>query len=112
MSFFNVKELPKKEVKKGVTVSSVFLKDLMLTYFEIEPETEIPAHKHPHQQISFILEGEMEFKLGRGTRILKPGEGAVVPPNTEHSARSLTGVKVVDAWNPIREDYVISKKKP
>lgn len=112
MSFFNVKELPKKEVKKGATVCSVFLENLMLTYFEFEPETEIPAHKHPHQQITLILEGEMEFKLGMETKILKSGEGAAVPPNTEHSARSLTKARVIDAWNPIREDYVISGRKP
>ncbi len=109
MSFFAIKDLPKKEVKKGVMMRSVFLDNVMLTYFEFEPNTEIPCHNHPHEQITFILEGEMEVKVEEKTKILGPGEGVTVLPNKEHSARALTQVRVVDAWNPIRVDYVVSK---
>lgn len=109
MSFFNIKDLPKKEVKKGIRMCSTFLENVMLTYFEFEPNTEIPSHKHHHEQITFILDGEMEFKLEEKTKILRAGEGVTVPPNKEHSVRALSQVKAVDAWNPIREDYIVSK---
>ncbi len=60
MDFFDVKELPKKEIKKGIWLCSIFLENVMLTYVEFESNAEFPAHKHPHEQITFIIEGEME----------------------------------------------------
>ena len=42
------------------------------------------------------------------TRILKKGEGVTVPPDIEHKAIVLNKpVKAVDAWYPVRDDYVI-----
>lgn len=41
----------------------------MLTFVEFEPNAEFPPHKHPHEQITFIIEGEMEFKLGEKTMV-------------------------------------------
>ena len=108
MDFFDVKELPKKEIKKGIWLRSVFLENIMLTYVEFEPNVEFPSHKHPHEQITLILEGKIEFNLRDETKILKAGEGIAVPPNTEHSICALSRVRVVDAWNPVREDYVVS----
>jgi hypothetical protein len=31
----------------------------------------------------------------------------VIPGNTPHGAHALTDVKVLDIFNPVREDYVI-----
>lgn len=108
MSFFNVKELPRKEIRPGIWLRSAFIENVMLTYVEFEPNKEISSHKHPHEQITFVLKGELEFQLGEKTRVLKAGEGVTVPPNTEHSASALTQVEVVDAWHPIREDYIVT----
>ena len=108
MNFFNVKELPKKKIKEGIRMCSVYLKNVMLTYFEFEQGQEIPPHEHPHEQITFILEGEMQFRLGDEIKNLKAGEGVTVPSNMKHSVYALHPAKVVDAWNPIREDYVVS----
>jgi quercetin dioxygenase-like cupin family protein len=111
MNFFSVKELPKKKIKEGIRMCSAYLDNLMLTYFEFDQGQEIPSHKHPHEQITFILEGEMQFKLGDEIKNLRAGEGVTVPSNMMHSVCALTPVKVVDAWNPIREDYVVSWEK-
>ncbi|MBM4135652.1 MAG: cupin domain-containing protein [Nitrospira sp.] len=64
------------------------------------------SHKHPHEQITYVIEGEMEFTLNGEIRILKAGDGVVILSNQEHSARILNRpTKAVDAWDPIREDY-------
>jgi mannose-6-phosphate isomerase-like protein (cupin superfamily) len=50
----------------------------------------------------------MQFRLGDEIKNLKAGEGVTVPSNMKHSVYALHPVKVVDAWNPVREDYVVS----
>ena len=87
---------------------SAHLEKAMLTFFELEAGATVPAHSHPHEQITLVLEGELEFTMEGETRILKKSEGVTIPPNIEHKAVVLSQpVKVVDAWYPVREDYVI-----
>jgi quercetin dioxygenase-like cupin family protein len=79
----------------------------MMTFFEFKPNTVIPSHKHPHEQITYVIEGEMEFTVEGETKILRAGGGVAIYSNQEHSARVLDKpTRAVDAWYPIREDYL------
>jgi quercetin dioxygenase-like cupin family protein len=105
MPFYKVEDLPAAEMMDGVLRRAVYLDNLMLTFFEFEPGRVIPEHAHPHEQISYVLEGEMVFTLGGQTRTLRAGEGATVPPNVSHGATFPGPARVMDAWHPVREDY-------
>jgi quercetin dioxygenase-like cupin family protein len=108
MPFFSFNDSKYKDVVPGVRMRSAHLEKAMLTYFELESEAVVPAHSHPHEQITLVLEGELEFTMEGETRILRKGEGVSIPPNIEHKAVVLSQpVKAVDAWYPVREDYVI-----
>jgi quercetin dioxygenase-like cupin family protein len=105
MPFFKADDLPVTEMMEGVWRRAVYLDNVMLTFFDFEPGRVIPEHAHPHEQISFVLEGEMVFTLDGETRTLQAGEGATVPPNVPHGATFPGPARVVDAWHPVREDY-------
>lgn len=90
----------------GLNLRSVYLEKLMLTFVDFEPGVELPRHSHPHEQITLVIEGTLEFTLDGETRILDAGQGVTVASNVPHSARSLAGpARVVDAWHPLRDDY-------
>ena len=62
----------------------------------VQVETLIPAgvesgwHVHPGEEVGYIIAGEVEMKVqGRGTVVLRPGEGFLIPPRTPHNARDL-----------------------
>ena len=63
------------------------------------------AHSHPHEQISNIIEGEIELTIGNETRLCRAGEVAVIPPNVGHYGKALTDCYVIDVFSPVREDY-------
>ena len=106
MSFFRESELEAKNVLDGITLKSVSGSRTMMTFFDFEPGSSIPSHKHPHEQITYVIEGEMEMVLDGETKLLKAGDGVVILPNQDHSAKILSKpVKAVDAWYPIREEY-------
>ena len=65
----------------------------------------VPVHSHPHEQWTYILEGQMEFTLNGETQMLLPGTGAYIPSNALHGARAVTFCKVIDVFTPVREDY-------
>lgn len=106
MSFFRESDLKARKIVEGVTLRAVHGDKTMITLFEFEPDAVIPSHKHPHEQITYIIEGEIEFALEGQSMVLKAGDGVVAKSNQEHSAKVLNRpAKAVDAWYPIREDY-------
>ena len=106
MSFFTVSELAETEMLPGVVRRAVYLDHAMMTFFDFEPGAEIPEHSHPHEQITFVVRGALEFTLGDETRTLAAGEGATIPPHVPHSATvGDEPAFVLDAWHPAREDY-------
>ncbi len=107
MSFFSESNLQVKQPIEGVKLKAISGDKTMMTIFEFEPNAVIPSHKHPHEQITYILEGELEFTVEGKTKILRKGDGVVISSNREHSVKVLkTPAKAVDAWYPRREDYL------
>jgi quercetin dioxygenase-like cupin family protein len=107
MSFFSESDLPAKQPLDGITLKAISGDKTMMTFFAFESDAMIPSHKHPHEQITYVLEGELEFTVGEDTRILRKGDGVVISSNQEHSAKVLKApAKAVDAWHPLREDYL------
>jgi len=106
VGFFAIPQLKETEMLPGVRRRAVSLNKVMITFFEFEPHAIVPEHDHPHEQISVVIEGAMEFQLGEEKRVLKAGEGAVIPSGVKHGARILDQpTTVYDSWSPPREDY-------
>lgn len=108
MGFFSTGEFKRKEVLPGIRVGSAFLENLMLTHFTMEAGSVVPPHSHPHEQISFVVSGELDFTLEGETRRVGPGEGCAVPAGVRHEVRVLKQAVVIDCWHPVREDYIVN----
>ncbi len=46
-------------------------------------------HKHPNEQIIYLLEGKLQARVGGEERTVGPGEVIHVPPNVVHEVRAL-----------------------
>ncbi len=91
---------------EGIKVKSVHLDNVMMTYMEFEPNTDLPEHSHPHEQITMIHQGKLEMTVDGQMKIMHKGDVVIVPPNKTHSARTLEEPTIaVDAWSPTRQDY-------
>ncbi len=107
MTFFRTADLPATEMLPGVTRRAVHLDGVMITVFDLAPQAVIPMHDHPHQQITWVVSGAMEFELAGEKRILHSGDGVLIRPDTPHGATILDQpCRAIDAWHPIREDYI------
>ncbi len=95
---------------QGFLFREAHLNNVMVTWVEMEPGSVLPEHKHGHEQISLVVEGKLELTVGGETRLMTKGDVAVVPSNVPHSGRVIDEFTIaVDAWNPIREDYIYKK---
>ena len=84
--------------------------NLMMTVFDFNdgPKAEMdPPHQHPHEQITYVADGEINFLLDGEVQRLGPGDLIVVPSGKPHAIQQLTAhVRLVDAFTPIREDFL------
>lgn len=105
MTFHQLEELKRVELLPGIEGHLIHTEGLTIGYFDIKKGAVLPAHAHVHEQVTNLLEGEFEMTVAGETKILKAGSLATIPSNAEHSGKALTDCKVIDVFNPVREDY-------
>ena len=66
-----------------------------------------PPHSHPHEQVSYVAEGEILFFLDGVSTKLGPGDMFTVPPDIPHTVQLLSShVRLIDTFTPLREDFL------
>ena len=106
MYFHDPKNRATKELLPGIITRTFWGENILIGVVDLEANTEVPLHSHSYEQISFVLEGELEFTVADETTLLKAGQLAVIPGDVAHGAK--TGdqpAKVLDVFSPAREDY-------
>ena len=97
-------------IRDGAERRLGYTENLMMVIIDFSdgPQTEPdPPHSHPHEQVSYVAEGEIYFFLDDECEHLGPGEMFLVPPDKPHSIQLLTEhVRLVDCFNPIRQDFL------
>ena len=67
-----------------------------------------PAHKHPGEEIVYVIAGSMEYQLeGEAPVTLNVGDVLFIPAGTIHTAKNVGSVKGAELAT-----YVVEKGKP
>jgi quercetin dioxygenase-like cupin family protein len=80
--------------------------NMTFVLWKIDAGAVLPPHSHAHEQVVHVYEGELEVTIGGETKVLRAGNVGVIPSNAVHSGRALTDCRVMDAFYPLREDYM------
>ena len=100
-----IKSIPSKEIVPGITGYYAHGDKHTLGYVELKKGSVVPEHHHPHEQITYILEGQLNMVIGGQPCLLTQGMYHIIPSDTPHSAVAITDCKVIDTFSPTREDY-------
>ena len=71
----------------------------------LDEGSSVPPHQHPQEQITYILEGELDMTIDGKRCLLSAGMYYVIPSGVVHGAVAHVDCKVIDVFNPVREDY-------
>ena len=83
--------------------------DMMLAHVYLKKGAVVPRHQHINEQITYILEGALRFRVGEGDGkeiIVRAGEVLCIPPNVPHAAEALEDTLDVDIFSPPRQDWL------
>lgn len=76
------------EVQRAVV--SVPGREVIQTRVELDPGVTSAKHKHPGEEVVFVLKGSIEYRVeGRELVTLRAGEGLTIPKETFHTAKNV-----------------------
>lgn len=101
----NIDDLKKNVMAEGFEARFVHTEQLTMGYWEVKAGLPFPMHSHHHEQMSYLLEGELEFEMDGKKLIAKPGDILAIPPNAVHGGKAVIDSKLIDVFYPVREDY-------
>jgi quercetin dioxygenase-like cupin family protein len=97
--------------REGCQRRIVHTSQLMTVLLDLEngPWTQAdPYHSHPHEQTTFVADGEVLFLVeGDTPRHLRAGDLVAIPSGRPHAIQLLSAhARLVDSFNPVREDFL------
>ena len=104
--FASLATLPDERISDKISRRIAAGEQGMIVWWSMKAGAHAAAHKHPHEQIAYMLKGKMEFRLGDQKRICGPGDVVVIPGGVEHEAFFPEDTEVIDVFAPPREDFL------
>jgi len=105
MDTYQLIDLEERELIPGFRGRVVHSEKMTFVYWRIQEGAVLPAHAHPHEQVAHVFSGEFELTIEGETQILAQNSIAVIPGNAQHWGKALTACEIMDAFQPVRDDY-------
>ena len=102
-------DMERERLSEGLGRRLVTGDQVMLAHVYFDAGAEVPRHHHHNEQITYILEGALQFFFGEDgedVRTIRAGEVVVIPSDLPHRAVALEDTLDVDVFAPPREDWL------
>jgi quercetin dioxygenase-like cupin family protein len=104
--FSTIAETPPQRIWGGVIARARYGAELTLAVVELDPNSAIPEHSHPNEQVGLLIEGSATFRVGSVARSLSPGASWCIPAHAPHEVHvGAEGAVIVEAFAPPRDDW-------
>ena len=114
MGFIKWDDIPRTEGtvgKRKRKMRRVFCTEgLTIVRSEVEAGSELieRSHRHPEEQVMFMLEGKLRLRIGDEVGWVEPGKMAYFPPNVYHGGVEIgpEGAVYLQIFSPGKVDYL------
>lgn len=113
-AFDDVAAIAPQRIWDGVIGRAVHGERITLGVIELEPDSVVPEHHHPNEQLGMVLRGSVTFRAGDESRELGPGGTWAIPGDVPHDVRTgPEGAVVLDVFSPPRADWAgLEREEP
>ena len=102
-------DMPREELSSEIGRRLITGDSMMIAHVYLAKGAVVPKHSHHNEQITYILEGVLRFRLGddESQQVdVASGEVLHIPANLPHTAVALEDTLDVDIFSPPREDWL------
>ena len=105
-AFAKLSELGPLQIWNGVLGRAVQGANITMAVVELDPNSLVPEHHHPNEQLGVVLSGTLQVRIGAERREIGPGHTYNIPGNVPHEfLTGPEGAVVVDVFAPVRADW-------
>ena len=108
-TFYRWSDLPLEQLSDTISRKLVTGDRMMLAHVYLKKGALVPKHQHENEQLTYILEGALHFRLGDDLSeevTVRAGEVLHIPSNVPHEASALEDTLDVDVFSPPRADWL------
>ena len=98
--------MPKEVLSPSIARKIISGEKAMVAQVFLAKGAIVPEHFHESEQITYILEGALQFELEGRTVVVGKGQVLRIPSNVPHKAVALEDTLDLDIFSPIREDWL------
>ena len=103
MTFISTTEIEDLEPLPGWKGKFLHSDNMSFMHYSVSQDaTPIEDHQHPNEEVWNIIEGSFEVTIEGETRVVGPGDVALVPKNASHALRALSAGKAIVVNYPHR----------
>lgn len=66
----------------------------------------VPLHSHHNEQLSYVIEGALRFRIHGKDTVVHAGEVLTIPPHVPHLVKALRDSVTLDVFHPPRMDWI------
>lgn len=105
--FRNLDDDTPAELAPGARMAAVVGASGMLNRVELDAGAVVPPHSHPHEQIGYVISGEILMEVEGRAIPCGPGMAYAIPGGAVHGGTAgPDGCVVIDVFVPVRDEYV------
>ena len=109
VTHYRVADQPTEKLNPLISRSLITGERSMLAHVYLKKGAVVPMHSHDNEQITYVLEGALKFRIGDGgpeDLVVRTGEVLHLPSNVPHEAEALEDTIDVDVFTPPRQDWL------
>ena len=106
MNLYNWDMMAGEEITELLTRRYISGERITLARFTLRKGCFVATHSHANEQLSTVLTGALKFNIDGDEIIVRSGETLLIPPNTPHSAEAVEDTDALDAFAPVRSDWI------
>ena len=103
-------DMPQTEMGPKTRRRLISGEKVMMVQLTMAKGAAVSEHKHPHEQITHVVSGSIEFEVGGEKRTLNSGDVICIPSNVPHGAIALVDTVTLEVFSPPREDFLSGGK--
>jgi len=78
----------------------------MLAQIYLKRGAIVPFHAHESEQMTYILQGALRFRIDGEELIVREGEVLHIPSGVPHQSEALEDTLELDVFSPIRTEWI------
>jgi quercetin dioxygenase-like cupin family protein len=106
MNQYKWDEVPLEVLSEKISRKIITAERTMVAMIYIKKGGVVPMHHHENEQISYMIEGVLEFDIEGKKVELQKGGVLTIPSNVPHSATALDDTVSMDIFTPPRQDWL------